>query len=119
MTIERSLSTETWRDPAATAADRVRDLLARMTVREKIAQLSGLWVNVGGASGRVAPHQHESVSSAGPWETLISHGVGQLTRPYGTAPVSPADGARALASTQRQIIAAGGWASRPSCTRSA
>ena len=107
MTIERSLSTETWRDPAATAADRVRDLLARMTVREKIAQLSGLWVNVGGASGRVAPHQHESVSSAGPWETLISHGVGQLTRPYGTAPVSPADGARALASTQRQIIAAG------------
>jgi beta-xylosidase len=107
VTIERSLSTETWRDPAATAADRVRDLLARMTVREKIAQLSSLWVNVGGASGRVAPHQHESVSSAGPWETLISHGVGQLTRPYGTAPVSPADGARALASTQRQIIAAG------------
>jgi beta-xylosidase len=107
VTIERSLSTETWRDPAAAAADRVRDLLARMTVREKIAQLSGLWVNIDATRGPVAPHQHASVSSASPWETLISDGVGQLTRPYGTAPVSPADGARALASSQRQIIAAG------------
>jgi beta-glucosidase len=107
VTIERSLSTETWRDPAAAAADRVRDLLARMTVREKVAQLSGLWVNIDAASGAVAPHQHESVASAGPWETLIADGVGQLTRPYGTAPVSSADGARALASSQRQIIAAG------------
>jgi beta-glucosidase len=78
-----------------------------MTIREKIAQLSGLWVNVGAASAAVAPHQHESVSSAGPWATLISDGVGQLTRPYGTAPVSPADGARALAGRQRQIVAAG------------
>jgi len=107
VTIERSLSTETWRDPAAAIADRVRDLLARMTVREKVAQLSGLWVNMGAASAAVAPHQHESVSSAGPWATLISDGVGQLTRPYGTAPVSPADGARALAGRQRQIVAAG------------
>ena len=107
MTIERSLSTETWRDPAAATADRVRDLLARMTIREKVAQLSGLWVNMGAASAAVAPHQHESVSSAAPWATLISDGVGQLTRPYGTAPVSPADGARALAGRQRQIIAAG------------
>ena len=107
MTIERSLSTETWRDPAAATADRVRDLLARMTIREKIAQLSALWVHMGAASAVVAPHQHESVSSAGPWATLISAGVGQLTRPYGTAPVSPADGARALAGRQHQIIAAG------------
>ena len=107
MTIERSLSTETWRDPAAAIADRVRDLLARMTIREKIAQLSALWVHMGAASAAVAPHQHESVSAAGPWATLISDGVGQLTRPYGTAPVSPADGARALAGRQRQIIAAG------------
>ena len=107
MTIERSLSTETWRDPAAAAADRVRDLLARMTVREKVAQLFGLWVNADAASGPVAPHQDDVAAPASPWEALISDGVGQLTRPYGTAPVSPADGARALASNQRQIIAAG------------
>jgi beta-xylosidase len=106
VTIEPSLSTETWRDPAAPAADRVRDLLARMTVREKIAQLSSLWVNIGASSGAMAPHQDESVASAAPWETLISDGVGQLTRPYGTAPVSPADGAQSLATRQRQIIEA-------------
>jgi beta-xylosidase len=106
VTIERSLTTQTWRDPAVPAADRVRDLLGRMTVREKIAQLSSLWVNIGASSGAVAPHQDQSVASAAPWETLISDGVGQLTRPYGTAPVSPADGAESLASRQRQIIEA-------------
>jgi len=106
VTIERSLSTETWRDPAAPATDRVQDLLARMTVREKIAQLSGLWVDVDTSRGAVAPHQHDFATPAAVWETLISEGVGQLTRPYGTAPVTPADGARALAASQHQIVAA-------------
>ncbi len=107
MTIERSLSTETWRDPAVPPADRVQDLLARMTVQEKIAQLSGVWVNIDATSGTVAPHQHDFTAPTAAWETLISDGIGQLTRPYGTAPISPAEGARAVASSQRQIMAAG------------
>jgi beta-xylosidase len=106
VTIERSLSTETWRDPAAPATERVRDLLARMTVREKIAQLSGLWVNIDTTSGTVAPRQDDLAAPAATWDALISDGVGQLTRPYGTAPVTPADGARALAARQQQIVAA-------------
>ncbi len=107
MTIERSLSADTWRDPDASPAERVRDLLAQMTVREKIAQLYGVWVGVDAASGPVAPHQHDAAAPEVSWEALIGDGLGQLTRPYGTAPISPADGARAVAAVQRQIVAAG------------
>jgi beta-xylosidase len=98
--------TETWRDPAAAPAERVRDLLSRMTLREKIAQLYGAWVGVDAARGEVVPHQHEYAPMPD-WDTLIAAGVGQLTRVLGTAPVAPADGARAVAVLQEQIVAAG------------
>jgi beta-xylosidase len=106
VTIEGRVYTETWRDPAATPAERVRDLLSRMTLREKIAQLYGVWVGVDAARGEVAPHQHEA-APVPDWETLIGAGLGQLTRVFGTAPVAPADGARAAAVLQEQIVAAG------------
>ena len=106
MTIEGRVFTETWRDPAATPAERVRDLLSRMTLREKIAQLYGVWVGVDAARGEVVPHQHDA-APVPEWETLIDAGLGQLTRVFGTAPVAPADGARAVAVLQDQIVAAG------------
>ena len=106
MTIEGRVFTETWRDPAATPAERVRDLLSRMTLREKIAQLYGVWVGVDAARGEVVPHQHEH-APVPDWDTLIGAGLGQLTRVYGTVPVAPADGARAVAALQDQIVAAG------------
>ena len=106
MTIEGRVSTEIWRDPAATPAERVRDLLSRMTLREKIAQLYSVWVGVDSARGEVVPHQHDA-APVPDWETLIDAGLGQLTRVFGTAPVAPADGARAVAVLQDQIVAAG------------
>jgi beta-xylosidase len=106
VTIEGRVFTETWRDPAATPAERVRDLLSRMTLQEKIAQLYGVWVGVDAARGEVAPHQHDA-APVPDWETLIGAGLGQLTRVFGTAPMAPADGAHALAMLQDQIVAAG------------
>ncbi|HEX4703102.1 MAG TPA: glycoside hydrolase family 3 N-terminal domain-containing protein [Pseudonocardiaceae bacterium] len=96
---------EIWRDPAATPALRVADLMARMTLREKIAQLSGVWVGMD-ADGQVAPHQHDFASNLD-WDELIRDGVGQLTRVYGTGPVAPVIGATGVARRQRQIIASG------------
>ena len=84
----------------------VRALLERMTVREKAAQLYAIWMGVDDADGEVAPLQSEAARQ-GDWQTLIANGVGQLTRPFGSAPVEPAAGARALARAQRQIMAAG------------
>ena len=107
MAIDDQLTAEVWRDPAAEAGARVGDLMARMTLREKVAQLYGVWVGIDSAGGDVAPHQHELATAPAAWEELIRDGIGQLTRPFGTKPVEPPAGAAALARSQRQIMAAG------------
>ncbi|MBB5894823.1 glycoside hydrolase family 3 N-terminal domain-containing protein [Kutzneria kofuensis] len=91
--------------PAVEPPDRVRDLLARMTVAEKIAQLQGIWVGVDEA-GAVAPHQHDMAVEPVDFDAAVRHGIGQLTRAFGTRPVDPALGARAVARSQRKIMAA-------------
>ncbi|MBQ0828655.1 glycoside hydrolase family 3 N-terminal domain-containing protein [Streptomyces tagetis] len=100
------MTTAPWRDPALTAAARVDDLLSRMTLEEKTAQLYGVWVGAATDGDGVAPLQNQ-MSADHDWDELITHGLGQLTRPFGTAPVEPALGARALASAQRRITEAG------------
>ncbi|HLL35651.1 MAG TPA: glycoside hydrolase family 3 N-terminal domain-containing protein [Streptomyces sp.] len=101
--------TSPWRDRALPTAARVEDLLSRMTLEEKAAQLYGVWVGAATDGAGVAPHQHDmTVEHSGEeWDELITRGLGQLTRPFGTAPVDPATGARSLASAQRRIAAAG------------
>jgi beta-xylosidase len=101
-----TISGEPWRDPALPVADRLADLLTRMTLAEKLAQLAGIWIKTGGEDDdQVAPMQSEFAETA-PLEELIANGVGQLTRVFGTAPVTPADGVQALARLQRRVMAA-------------
>jgi len=100
------MTTAPWRDPALTAAARVDDLLSRMTLEEKTAQLYGVWVGASTDGDGVAPLQREMTADYD-WDELITHGLGQLTRPFGTAPVDPALGAQALARAQRRIAQAG------------
>lgn len=97
--------TAPWQDPARPVAERVEDLLGRLSLEEKLAQLVGLWAGVSTTDG-VAPHQSTMADGVPPWQEAIAHGLGQLTRPFGTAPVDPVEGARALAAAQAQIVAA-------------
>src|SRR5690606_7338366 len=50
-------------------------------------------------------HQHDLVDTELDFATLTQHGLGQLTRPFGTAPVDPTEGAKALARLQTDIAA--------------
>jgi len=95
-----------WRDISLPLAQRVTDLLGRMTLEEKIGQLYGVWAGADPKGDGVAPHQHELVTADVPWSDLIAHGLGHLTRPFGTVPVDPAMGARSLARAQADIVAA-------------
>ncbi|WP_323373926.1 beta-xylosidase/alpha-l-arabinosidase [Plantactinospora alkalitolerans] len=99
-------SAEPWRDPRLSPADRAEALVGRMSLEEKIAQLVGLWIGADASGEGVAPHQSDMMDHAPQWSEAIRHGLGQLTRPFGTAPVDPVLGARSLAAYQAEIMAA-------------
>src|SRR6185437_10996560 len=71
-----------WRDTSLTPSRRVADLLARMTLEEKVGQLYGVWVGADASGEGVAPHQHELAQGPSDWHEFIANGVGQLTRPF-------------------------------------
>ncbi|MEU8110768.1 glycoside hydrolase family 3 N-terminal domain-containing protein [Micromonospora sp. NPDC048947] len=98
--------TAPWRDQRLSPTERAEALLPMMSVEEKIAQLVGVWVGADASGEGVAPHQSDMISELPQWSTVIQYGLGQLTRPFGTAPVDPVSGARSLAASQAQIVAA-------------
>jgi beta-glucosidase len=74
----------TYRDAGASIDARVNDLLARMTVEEKVAQLQGIWNRkreIQDAQGRFDPTNAPA---------LIGHGIGEVSRPSEIA--GPTDG---------------------------
>src|SRR4051794_15943637 len=104
MVTAASTATESpWRSRAVPADERVESLVAAMSLREKVAQLHGLWVGVDPEGPGVAPHQSE-MDSGYEFTEISSHGLGQLTRAFGTGPVDPASGAAALARAQRLLV---------------
>jgi beta-xylosidase len=85
----------------------VEQLIGALSLEEKIAQLYGVWVGAGSDGAEVAPHQHDFSGDEVDLDQLLPLGLGQLTRPFGTAPVDPALGALSLARTQQRILAQG------------
>lgn len=97
---------EPWRDPSLPVPTRVDSLLNAMNLEEKVAQLYAVWVGVDPDSQDVAPHQHELADTSVEFAELVRSGLGQLTRPLGTAPVAPAEGVKILARLQQDVVAA-------------
>ncbi len=101
-----TITAEIWRDPARPAAERVADLLGRMTLEEKVAQLTSIWVGDQPTDGDVAPMQGEMSAAARPLADVIRDGLGQLTRVFGTRPLIPAAALSTLRELQAQIAGA-------------
>lgn len=93
-----------WRDTALSSADRAAALLAAMTLEEKAAQLGSSWPGAESAEGDVAPMQ-ETHLRAETFETAVVDGLGQITRNYGTAPITAGDGQQRLHALQADVIA--------------
>jgi len=92
-----------WTDTERPVAERVEALLAEMTLDEKLAQLGSVWVGAELGSGNVAPMQ-EAFAEPAPFAEASVNGMGHITRPLGTSPVDPADGARKLAALQADLV---------------
>jgi beta-xylosidase len=103
--VETTPEVPLWNDLAHSVPARVSALIEAMTLEEKIAQLYGVWVGASDEGGDVAPHQHD-MEEAVDLDALLPTGLGQLTRPFGTAPVDPALGALSLLRTQARIASA-------------
>jgi beta-glucosidase-like glycosyl hydrolase len=87
--------------PAPAVSERVRELHARMTLEEKLAQLVGYWVDQGGEV--VAPMSGE-MSASTAYAEASSNGLGHLSRVYGTRPVEPVERAAWLWGEQRRLV---------------
>ncbi|MDT7575131.1 MAG: beta-xylosidase, partial [Pseudonocardiales bacterium] len=110
-----------WRDPSLPVAVRVELLLREMTLEEKVAQLGSRWVGndmrPADAATAEADADHEAatlnvapmqdVFAAGGATSLAEasrHGIGHLTRVFGSGPVTAAQGAAAVVRQQRTVI---------------
>ncbi|TDQ85390.1 glycoside hydrolase family 3 N-terminal domain-containing protein [Paraburkholderia silvatlantica] len=105
MSLEHTTEIPLYRRSNAPTAQRVADLLARMTLDEKIAQLHAAWL-VLSADGE---HKARSIDFAQSANSLtvnqiLQHGLGQITRPLGTHTVDPKEGVRALNELQRKMV---------------
>lgn len=92
-----------YNDPTQPIAERVRDLLSRMTPEEKFAQLHAYWL-VLSEDGKHSARPGEAFtggSDDAAVQQRLARGVGQITRPLGTRSVDAATGLRALNRLQR------------------
>ena len=87
--------------PTTSGTDRVDELLSAMTLEEKLAQIVGYWDSGDGES--VAPLQGEFAERSG-LDAATEHGLGHLTRVYGTRPVDPDERLRWLWDLQRRLV---------------
>ncbi|MEJ4044734.1 glycoside hydrolase family 3 N-terminal domain-containing protein [Erwinia sp. SLM-02] len=90
---------------------RVTSLLRQMTLEEKIAQMHGWWLVVS-EDGEVTERQdvsdsfsHRTINKT--FSDKIASGVGQITRPFGTAIIDAKVGIKAFNALQKRVIDAG------------
>ena len=83
-----------YRDPTAPIDERVADLLGRMTLAEKLAQLGSAWVF------QIASHDRLEPERAAP---LLAHGIGHITRVSGASNLTATQSA-ALANEIQQYV---------------
>ncbi|MCS5716130.1 glycoside hydrolase family 3 C-terminal domain-containing protein [Herbiconiux sp. CPCC 205716] len=73
-----------------------------MTLEEKLAQLVGFWVDQ--SDDAVAPMAGD-MNTRGLYRDAVEHGIGHLTRVYGTRPIDPVERADWLWAEQRRLVA--------------
>lgn len=94
---------ERWRDPSLPSRERARALVDALTLEEKVAQLGSVWST--DSADDFAPSLDDAPPSPGLGEEF-PFGLGQLTRVFGTEPVTVAEGVRRLRDVQTRVMSA-------------
>lgn len=81
---------------------RARELLARMTQVEKVAQLRSVWLAYDAKAGSFI--LDPSFPQGATLKAALKDGIGHFTRPYGTSQVGFRDGVRALNAAQKFLV---------------
>jgi len=84
-------------------SERVRALVARMTLEEKTAQLVGYWLDQGGEVVAPMADEMSTASDGRSLADITRDGIGHFTRVYGTRPVEPTERAAWLWQEQRRL----------------
>ena len=115
------MTTLPWQDTALAPGARVDLLLERMTLEEKVAQLGSRWVGndmqqdnadipAPDETINVAPMQDIfAASGTVPLAEASRHGLGHLTRVYGSVPLTAPEGAAELVRQQRIVLESSRW----------
>jgi beta-glucosidase-like glycosyl hydrolase len=93
---------ETYNDASRSAEARVADLLPRMNLDEKIAQMHALWLILS-EDGQHRPRMDDFTGGTDPAavKKALGHGLGQISRALGSHGVEPRQGVRALNRLQK------------------
>lgn len=95
----------TYQNPASTIEARVEDLLSRMELDEKIAQMHAAWLFLAeDGCHKVRSDRFTGKSDPESINAMLRSGLGQLTRPLGTRAVNPQQGVRALNRLQKFLV---------------
>jgi beta-glucosidase-like glycosyl hydrolase len=107
-----TLAQRPWQDTSLPAAQRVELLLDEMTLEEKVAQLGSRWIGSdlghtepGDQTHNVAPMQDAfSSGSSSTLEEASRHGLGHLTRVWGSVPLTVDEGIAEVLRQHRAVL---------------
>lgn len=98
-----------WNDPSRSPEERVDALMRVMDLTEKLFQLGSYWERVedgtsdGDGNSDVAPMEHEFALGRPTWQEASAHGLGHLTRVFGSDPVTVRTGVEKLLRLQDEV----------------
>ena len=99
------MATYPYKDSQLSIAQRVSDLLGRMTLPEKIAQMYSHWLILSAdGNHRIRTDAFCQTATTDDLKEKLRLGIGQITRPLGTHPVNPKEGVRALNALQKFLV---------------
>jgi beta-xylosidase len=99
------VATYPYQDPQLSITQRVSDLLGRMTLSEKIAQMYSSWLILSAdGNHRIRTDPFCQTATTDNIKEMLRLGIGQITRPLGTHPVDPKEGVRALNALQKFLV---------------